>query len=407
VALSHSPSIVTNGLVLCLDAANRKGYDKFENLMTSSQLGNTILNDGGAVTLTTDTTIASPFGGSDGVLKCVHTTQTPGYFRRGQNMSLTAGVTYTFSFYFKNGTVSNPYGQNPINFGILASTYSPTFEEPSQSLNTNIDVGNGWYRQVFTFTPTYTQTYQVDFSQTVNQTPIGTYYLYGFQLERGSSVTDYYATTSTAKNRGTIWSDLSGRGNTGTLTNGVGYGNSNNGSFVFDGANDYVPTSTLSNQFLTTGFTVSVWLYYIPTTTNDNLISWGGGAFNGTSYTWEIRLRGNNGNIEFSPGIGPGGTGIPNRLQYISPSGWGLRIMCIDVTFVANGVATLYENGVSRATRDYTGIGVSSQTRAIDVGRGSDTYFPGNIYSVKVYDRVLSAAEIQQNFNALRGRFGI
>ena len=209
---------------------------------------------------------------------------------------------------------------------------------------------------------------------------------------------------------GTTWTDLSGIGNNGTLTNGPTYSSANGGSLVFNGSNQYVPTSTLSNQFLTTGFTVSVWLYYIPTTANDNLISWGTGAFNGianvtSSYSWEIRFEG--GTIAFSPGIGPGGTGVANRLQYSSPSGWGSRIMCIDVTFVANGLATLYENAVSRTTIDYSGIGVSSQTNFVAVGRGTDTYFPGRIYSTKIYNRALSAAEVSQNFNAYRGRFGI
>jgi len=395
VALSHSPSIVTNGLVLCLDAANRKGYDKFENLMTSSQLGNTILNDGGAVTLTTDTTIASPFGGSDGVLKCVHTTQTPGYFRRGQNMSLTAGVTYTFSFYFKNGTVSNPYGQNPVNnLGILASTYSPTFEEPSQSLNTNIDVGNGWYRQVFTFTPTYTQTYQVDFSQTVNQSPIGTYYLYGFQLERGSSVTDYYATTSTAKNRGTIWSDLSGRGNTGTLTNGVGYGNSNSGSFVFDGVNDCVVVNNNASILSSTSYTKIAWFYPTSFATLNNIIS----GVNGLSEHTFWLAGGNTLNAGHN---GSWSTVVSSTT--LSLNTW----YCGAVTFSTTTGWVLYLNGVQEATNLSTTT--FSGTGAILIGAFAtgDFVFTGRIANTKIYNRVLSAAEVRQNFNALRGRFGI
>ena len=39
---------------------------------------------------------------------------------------------------------------------------------------------------------------------------------------------------------GTTWTDLSGRGNTGTLTNGPTYSSANGGSIVFDGVNDYV-----------------------------------------------------------------------------------------------------------------------------------------------------------------------
>ena len=38
---------------------------------------------------------------------------------------------------------------------------------------------------------------------------------------------------------------------------------------------------------------------------------------------------------------------------------------------------------------------------------GGSGYFAGEIPIVKIYNRVLTAAEVEQNFNALRGRFGI
>ncbi len=38
---------------------------------------------------------------------------------------------------------------------------------------------------------------------------------------------------------GTTWNDLSGNGNNATLTNGPSFSNSNRGSIVFDGTNDY------------------------------------------------------------------------------------------------------------------------------------------------------------------------
>ena len=41
---------------------------------------------------------------------------------------------------------------------------------------------------------------------------------------------------------GTAWTDLSGNGNNGTLTNGPTYSSANGGSIVFDGVNDYVLT---------------------------------------------------------------------------------------------------------------------------------------------------------------------
>jgi uncharacterized delta-60 repeat protein len=56
---------------------------------------------------------------------------------------------------------------------------------------------------------------------------------------------------------GTTWTDLSGNGNNGTLTNGPTYNSSNLGSLSFDGIDDY---STLtSNYTLSAGWTLSFW----------------------------------------------------------------------------------------------------------------------------------------------------
>jgi len=38
---------------------------------------------------------------------------------------------------------------------------------------------------------------------------------------------------------------------------------------------------------------------------------------------------------------------------------------------------------------------------------GGSSHFDGKIANVSIYNRALSASEIQQNFNALRGRFSI
>lgn len=405
MAVHGGPKIATSGLVLSLDAANSKGFDSYENLMTSSQLGNTILNDAGAVTLTTDTSIINPFGAYDGVLKCVHTAQSGGYFRRGQNMSLTAGVTYTFSFYFKNGTVASPYGQTPIYIGILASTYTPTFEEPNQSLNTNINVGNEWYRQVFTFTPAYTQTYQVNFSQTVNQTPIGTYYLYGFQLETGSTASTYYPTTASTKTRGSTLIDLSGLGNTGTLTNGPTYSSANAGSIAFDGTNDYVNAGNLGS-FYSQG-TISYWMNSSAVENYRNPLS--------THYL------GYNVGIRFEQYSSPSPYGGFNVLvgndagTYVlydySPSAILTANIWYNVVLVWNTSTNNvvgYLNGTQKfnsTTHTYWATTLPS----ISIGSGFDAsrYFKGKIANTQIYNRALTADEISQNFNATRGRFGI
>ncbi len=61
---------------------------------------------------------------------------------------------------------------------------------------------------------------------------------------------------------GTTWSDLSGNGNNGTLTNGPTFDSGNNGSIIFDGVDDYITTGTTPSQLQgNPSFTVSGWFY--------------------------------------------------------------------------------------------------------------------------------------------------
>ena len=61
--------------------------------------------------------------------------------------------------------------------------------------------------------------------------------------------------------------------------------------------------------------------------------------------------------------------------------------------------------GKNAGTMSNTGVGLT-------VGRGGeastgDAYMNGKVSTTKFYNRALSASEIQQNFNATRGRYGI
>ena len=51
------------------------------------------------------------------------------------------------------------------------------------------------------------------------------------------------ANTKSYSGSGTIWKDISGEDNDGTLVNGPTFSNDNGGSIVFDGTNDYIQTA--------------------------------------------------------------------------------------------------------------------------------------------------------------------
>jgi len=55
------------------------------------------------------------------------------------------------------------------------------------------------------------------------------------------------ANTKSYPGSGTTWTDLSGNGNTGTLTNSPTFTTDNGGAIRFDGTNDYVVVADTAN----------------------------------------------------------------------------------------------------------------------------------------------------------------
>jgi len=200
---------------------------------------------------------------------------------------------------------------------------------------------------------------------------------------------------------GTTWFDKSGNARNGTLTNGPTFSSANGGSIVFDGTNDYVDFGTSFNN-VTTQLTINCW-GRINGTPNDGIFITKG-EFNGTqSSNFGFQIRSSNA-LRF----------------YISPSAsayvivdssnnmWDNNINNYTVTF-NSGTVIFYKNGNPFSSGS---LGVSSLPSSVGplyVGwlKGYSAYYPGNIYTTQVYNRTLSASEIQQNFNALRGRYRI
>jgi hypothetical protein len=80
-----------------------------------------------------------------------------------------------------------------------------------------------------------------------------------------------------------------------------------------------------------------------------------------------------------------------------------------------NTTMKIFTNGVETATGTFTGpqgqyTGINFMVGdGNDGSNGSTAWYPfkGRVSNVKVYNRTLSLAEIQQNFNAVRGRYGV
>ena len=197
---------------------------------------------------------------------------------------------------------------------------------------------------------------------------------------------------------GTAWTDLSGRGNTGTLTNGVGYSASNGGSLSFDGSNDYVQIS--NNVSPGTGdFAISVWVYKTETVSNRYIWDFGsnGGTLSsGTSISQGFRY--------YNPTMGAGGS------LYTAGPVHNINTWYNIVISRISGTTYFYSNGsLINSAADAGNIGGWGTTLYIGrYGGGGGYEHQGSISNFLVYkNRALTATEITQNFQALRGRFGI
>jgi len=76
-----------------------------------------------------------------------------------------------------------------------------------------------------------------------------------------------------------------------------------------------------------------------------------------------------------------------------------------------NGVMKSYLNGVliASVTLDYTTYGMTGYGDDLFIGGVGNDYYRTNsdIYNIKCYTTELSADEVRQNFNALRGRYSL
>ena len=200
----------------------------------------------------------------------------------------------------------------------------------------------------------------------------------------------------------TTWFDKSGYANNGTLTNGPTFSSANGGSIVFDGVDDYVSTNNNSSISGSNPYTFEIFLNVNPSEIGSGRRGWFIWQGLGSQATNRlIGLAVNNGYIEIAHWNND--TTYTNSI--INFGNWQHI-----VTTYSGGTERIYINGVNTDTK-------SIGTLSIVNGKITLAAVPGDSSSVntlncqislhKIYNRALSASEVQQNFNALRGRFGI
>jgi len=201
---------------------------------------------------------------------------------------------------------------------------------------------------------------------------------------------------------GTAANDLSNIGNNGTLVNGVSYSNTNSGIFIFDGTNDTINCGAVS-QIGSSLTSLSVEVVVRPTVAATKII-----AENGTLFTTDTfyLAQENNSNFSFST-YGPSGQDMVFANFTYSINTW-YHLIGVWKSGIRN---KLYSNSINVTSPNTGGIINSVQNGNTNLFIGSRNssqfFFSGDIALVRIYNIELSADQVNQNFNAIRGRFGL
>lgn len=393
MGVGYNPRIVTDGLVMALDAKNPKSYSP--NVHPYATDLYSWITTGNACTLSRDT-ISSPVGSTP--LKMVQTGNDPytySYNSAAYNLApAVAGQTWTVSVWVKASASTQIEGawitEHNSSGGYLAGGGSPF---PT--------IGTDWVRISGTYTLVNASTAYIGVRLDGTQTGGSgiTVWWDGLQIEPASSPTTF---NPTRNYNGINWTNLTGTGT--NLTGGAVY--MSPAGLRNGGAWSTATTSLLNNDQHSIFFMLK--------------LASSATYANGYSGSWDKIFSFNAGGSDRSPSIWRWPSNRVLHWRY-DPGNLGANIYAngvesgsefnIDTWYYIGGtksgsVFTSYVNGVP--------VGTSTVPATKTAGNASIILFEGytstaaaSLNCVKVYNSVLTPLQVKQNFNALRGRFGI
>lgn len=402
-----SPYVDNTGLVFAYDLANIKrsylgeptvnyiaGDTSLEaNIDCSSTNATDILPDGSIGTVRRITVTANTY---NGIIRASlgHTLPSSGVPQ--------AGVSYTISCWIRNSS------------GVaVAAGWEPEVGQPDSYLRPNIESGfNGnygsnsqpntlspnWTRVSYTYSYNSTQTSQIVpfiyFGHPVGGSGAGvgaTIDFYQIQLEIKSHATPYVNGTRSVTQG---LKDLTGR-STIDLTN-VSF--DANAQMTFDGTDDTASVNSYSAIELVDN--VSIEYVYMRLST-DPILDVIANKYHSTG--WELFCQ--TGNTFALAGRNGDGT-------YYSTSNAAYTIQnnkYYHLVAIKEGLSwRLYVNGGLYASLTANSVGTWSNSGILQIGGEGNGYYPNmELPLFRIYNRALTASEIQQNFNAIKGRYGL
>lgn len=209
--------------------------------------------------------------------------------------------------------------------------------------------------------------------------------------------------TTSYAGSGTTWFDLTSNNNDGTIS-GATYTSGIDGDFDFDGSNDRVTFA--SAQDVGGAITISFWVYpTLNTSINTFLSTKGSAAGSGYAFfanTWNTSDR----KLIFEVGNGNSYVSVESADNVVLDNQWqNFVVTCVRST----GATVLYKNGSSIVT-DTLSVTDWGNTGTFEIGKFPPVnayWYNGKMSIAQVYDRALTAAEVLQNYDAVKGRYGL
>jgi hypothetical protein len=393
MALSLSSSIATDGLVFYYDAGNtKKSYlgRPTTNLITNGDFAGGLNAGTGGTGSDNPLNEVVQFANPGNSPYCLRSTAVGGNAFTEYQLDLSglaAGTTYVMScwYYFDpawNGTQAVFHSRAFSASGANTATGSDT----GTAVETRVVNGVTWTRayQTITTPADATGTFNWYLGYPSGNTA-GFRYFTNVQFEVGSYPSPFVK--GTRSNTQTII-DLTNN-NTVTATS-LTYANDATNNFSFNGSSNYINCGNSTAVQHTAQISMAAWVRPISSTGLGNIM-----AKNGNS---AYRFRIDNGQLWwYVSGTAAIGGSCPNNT-------WSYCVVTGDTSGLK-----CYVNGVqvaSNATAFTPSAPASGDLYVGSLSPGSEP-FNGSIASAQIYNRALTALEVQQNFNALRGRYGV
>lgn len=413
MSVNYNVSISNRGLVFAVDAANISSLPS--NMSKNLFVAPENFTNWTPISLTLQpNTVTSPERTLTATT-ITNTTDTSQHTIRAPSTVTIAGK-HTFSIFFKAGTIDDVgivanTSQYYRRYNLRTGTTTNWFGTLPDSSGI-IPCGDGWYRLWFVSFMALDEQIIIYLIKNDQFSYAGStsdsVYVWGAQLEEGTTLTPYYSENLPDDALNTRWYDLTNTSRPyatgtnlfdyrsyGTLLNKVKYDTRNKGSLVFNNSSSYVSFPELPAQ-TNSPLSVFSWVFLNSTPATVNGI-WGHYGVNNNChfecYSTYTRIRlGNVNNI---------------ALPVMSTGVWRY------VGFTSDGIThNYYVNGeIIASWSGETGTilgGSGSLPSGHMIGRSdANRVWNGRISNLTIYNTQLTDAEVKNNFNSIRGRYSV